>query len=100
MDLLFHHGAIFATFGHQLRVRSRLADAAMFDDDDHVGARNGAQAMSDDKTRSSAHETAKTLLNESLTVGIEIAGGFVEDQHLGIGQDRAGDRQPLPLTAA
>jgi hypothetical protein len=72
----------------------------MFDDDDPVGARYGAQAMSDDKASSSAHEKAKTLLNEPLAVGVEITGGFVEDKYLGIGQDCAGDRQPLPLAAA
>src|SRR5205814_7240768 len=56
--------------------------------------------MSDDEARSSGHEMAKTFLDESLTVSIEIARGFVENEHLGIGQDGAGDRQSLPLTAA
>src|SRR5882724_7361845 len=55
--------------------------------------------MSDHETRSSAHELAKTLLNESLTFGVKIAGGFVEDQQFRVRQDRAGDRQPLPLAA-
>src|SRR4051812_6971662 len=73
---------------------------AMFDDDDQVGARNGAEAMSDDKTGSSAHEKAKTLLNEPLAIGIEITSGFVEDEYLWIGQDCAGNCQPLPLAAA
>src|SRR6476660_2639936 len=99
MNLLFHHGPILATFRHELRVSPYLADVAMFDDDDAVGARYGAEPMSDDKAGSSAHEKAKTLLNEPLAVGIEITGGFVEDKYLGIGQDCAGDRQSLPLAA-
>jgi hypothetical protein len=56
-------------------ISPRLADAAVFNDDDYIGMRNRAEVMRDDETRSSAHELAKTLLNESFTFGIKIAGG-------------------------
>src|SRR4051812_26367503 len=99
MNLLFDHRAIFAHFAHKLPVSSHLDDPPVFNNDDHVGARNRAQPVSDNETRSSGHEMAKTFLDQSFTVSIEIAGGFVEDKHLGIGQHGAGDRQSLPLTA-
>ena len=41
----------------------------------------------------------KRTLNEPLALGVEIACRFVEDQDSRIGEDRAGDRQSLTLTA-
>src|SRR4051812_27742522 len=72
----------------------------MFDDHNQVGTGNGAQTMSDDKTRSPSHENAETLLDQPLALSIKVTGGFVENQHLGVGQDRAGDREPLALAPA
>ena len=77
-----------------------LDDAAVFDDDNHVGAGDRAQPVGDDEARSSAHQMAEALLNQPLAFRVEIAGGLVENQQLGVGQDRPGDRQSLPLAAA
>src|SRR4029450_2634344 len=38
-------------------------------------------------------------LDQTLVLGIEIAGGFIEDQNPGVGQQRARDGQALTLTA-
>ena len=80
VDLLFDHIAILATFGHELSVSTRLADATMFDNDDQVGVGDGAEPMRDDKAGTAAHELGQALLNEPLAVGIEVAGRFVQDQ--------------------
>ena len=39
-------------------------------------------------------------LDQSFAFGVEIAGGFVENQNPRIGQHGAGDGQPLSLAAA
>src|SRR5689334_6489206 len=56
--------------------------------------------MSDDKTRSATHQTAKALLNEPFTVRVEVTRRLVENEDLGVGQDSSSDRQPLALPAA
>ena len=40
------------------------------------------------------------LLNMNLGAGVDAAGGLIEDQDARISQDRAGDRQQLPLPLA
>ena len=37
--------------------------------------------------------------NELLALDVDLAGGFVEEQDFGIAEDRAGERNALPLTA-
>ena len=38
-------------------------------------------------------------LDQLLALGVEVAGGLVEDEDLRRCEDRAGDRQPLALAA-
>src|SRR5262249_14269153 len=44
-------------------------------------------------------EPAEICCDDCLALGAERAGGLVEDQELGIHQQRTGDRDPLPLPA-
>ncbi len=41
----------------------------------------------------------QALLDEALTLAVEAAGRLVEDQDPWVGEQGAGDRDPLPLTA-
>src|SRR6266566_6922894 len=80
-------------------MRSRLADSAIFNDDDQVGAGDGAQAMCDYETGSATHEIRKALLNQSFAIGVKIAGGFVKNQQFRVSKDCTGDGQSLSLPA-
>ena len=42
----------------------------------------------------------QALLDQPLALGVEVAGGLVEDEDPRVGQDGPGDGQPLPLAAA
>ena len=42
---------------------------------------------------------AERVLDQPLALGVQVAGGLVEDQHRGVLEDRARDRHPLALAA-
>ena len=100
VDLLFDHCSILATLGHELGVSTSLADATVFDDDDQVGVGDRAQPVCDHKAGAALHQLREALLNESFAVGVEVAGGLIQDQQFRVGQDGACNRQSLSLTAA
>jgi len=81
-------------------MRAELADAAVFDHDDHIGRRDRAQPVGDDKTGAAANEPAERFLDQPFAVGIQVARRLIQDQDSRIGEYRAGDRQPLALAAA
>src|SRR5687767_14300412 len=81
-------------------MRARLDDAALFEDDDLVRTHDGAEPMRDDERSSPAHQTFEALMDQTLALAVEVAGGFVENEDPGIGQERPGNCQPLPLPAA
>ena len=80
--------------------------AALLDDlpvvDHHhvVRVADGAQAMGNDEAGASLHQAQQRLLDAHLGAGIHAAGGFVQDEDGGIGQDGAGDREQLALSLA
>ncbi len=67
--------------------------------EDRVGAAHGGQAVGDDERRAVAHQRRQRVLHELLGFGVERRGRLVEDQDRRVAQQRAGDRQPLPLPA-
>ena len=62
-----------------------------------VAVADGAQAVGDDQARASP--TAEVVVDDRLGLGVERAGGLVEHQQARVADQRAGDLQPLPLTA-
>ena len=93
------HVVVGAAGGHELVVRAALDDAAVFHQQDQVGAADGGEAVGDDERGAAGQERGHRGLDELLAFGVEVAGGFVEDEDLRRGQDRAGDGQPLLLAA-
>src|SRR4051812_9953415 len=71
----------------------------MLDDDDQVGMSDRAEAVRDDECRSAFEQLGEGLLDQLLALGVEAAGGFVEDEDLWVGEDRAGDAETLALAA-
>ena len=47
----------------------------------------------------SLQQVGQRRLDELLALGVEVAGGLVEDEDLRVGEDRAGDAEALPLPA-
>jgi hypothetical protein len=55
--------------------------------------------VGDDEAGAALHEPLEGRLHEGLALGVEGAGGLVEDEDAGVLEDRAGDREALPLPA-
>jgi hypothetical protein len=58
-----------------------------------------AEAMGDDETGAAGHQRSEGLLDEPLVFRVELAGGFVENQDVRIGEHGAGDGDALALPA-
>src|SRR5262249_22553114 len=78
---------------------STLNDAPFFHQQNQVRAAYGREAMSDDEGGSPGEQRGHRRLNELLALGVEVAGGFVENEDLGSGQDRSRNGQSLLLAA-
>src|SRR5262245_52144255 len=55
--------------------------------------------MGDDERRTTLKELRERRLDELLAFGVEVARGFIKNEDLRVGQDRAGDGKPLSLAA-
>src|SRR5688572_18449049 len=83
----------------QLVVLALTDDSPAVHDNDGVGGQDRAEAMSDDERCAFVHQALDGLLDQVLALGVDLAGGFVEDEDRRLLEDRAGDVQPLPLSA-
>src|SRR4051794_30095990 len=88
---------VFAAGGHELIMRAALNNVAVFEDEDLIGAPNGAEAMGNDEARAAGEELGQRPLNTQLGQRIDAAGGFVEDQNPRIGQHGPREADELPL---
>ena len=76
-----------------------LDDAAVFENQDHVGLPDGREPVGDDEGRPPLHELGEALLDRGLVLAVEGGGRLVQDQDARVGQDRPRDRDALPLAA-
>ncbi len=83
----------------QLVVRAHLDHAAALQHDQPVRLAQRAQPMGDGDRRAPLDQVVQRLLDLALRLGIDRAGGLVQDQDPRVDQQRAGDRDPLPLAA-
>ena len=74
-------------------------DAPVVEHDDLVGERDRRQPVGDDDRRPVAHDLAQPGADLRLGRGVDGRGRVVEDEDARIDQERAGDRDPLPLPA-
>jgi hypothetical protein len=84
----------------QLLMIALLDDLAVVDDQHPVGVADGAQAVGDDKAGAAFHQAQQRLLDAGLGAGVDAAGGLVQDQDGGLGQDGARNGQQLALALA
>jgi hypothetical protein len=83
-------------------VGAELGDAAAVEHRDPVGAAHAREAMGDDDRGHPARELQEAVVEGGLGANVELGGGLVEHQQPGArvdGVQRAGERDPLPLTA-
>ena len=99
LRLAQHHLVVHASGRHQLVVRAALDDAAVLHQQNQIRAAHGRETMRDHEGRPPGQKFGHRRLNQLFALGIEVARRLVEDQDLRVCEDRAGDGQPLLLTA-
>ena len=75
--------------GQQLVVAPLFHDAAVLDHNDLIGLHDRAQPMGHREHRARTLKGGQCLLDAVLTVAVERAGGFIEDQQLRVAQQGA-----------
>ena len=75
-----------------------LPDLALVHDDDPVGILDGGKPVGHDQGGAALHELAQRILNEGLRLGVDVGGGFVQNQHGGLEGQRPCKGQQLPLS--
>ena len=93
LNLLFDHLSIATTAGHQLLMSSGLNDLTVIHHDNQISAGDGAESMSDHKAGPSFDQLLQAGLNQPFTVGVQIAGGFIQNQQARISEDGASNGQ-------
>ena len=83
----------------ELAMRAAFDNSSAFDDQNLIGATDGGEPVSDHEGRSPLHQLVQSGLNHGLGLGVEGTGGLVENQDAGLCQQRASDRETLPLAA-
>src|SRR5207249_59381 len=74
--------AVQAVRGQQVAVRAALDDPPLRQHDDEVGVLHGREAVRDDEHRAVRHEPLDRLLHQPLGLGVERAGGLIENEDL------------------
>src|SRR5205085_4482417 len=98
-ELQFVEPSVRAAEGEQFGVAACLDDAPALYDDDEVCAPDGRESVRDDNARAPARQVRERLLHEALRLCVERRRSLVEDEHGGVGQDRARDGESLALAA-
>ena len=98
-ELHLDHAAVDAAGGHELVMGAALADPAVGQDQDLVGMGDRAQAVGDDEARPALHQVAEARLDQPFALGVEVAGGLVEDEDPRVGIQGPGDGEALALAA-
>ena len=80
-------------------MRADRRDAAIVDHDDAGSDFQRIQAVGDDESRAVLHELAKSLMDQRFTFDVGLAGEFVQNQDLGIPENRPRQREALFLAA-
>ena len=77
-----------------------FADAALVEHHDLVGAADGGKPVGDHDDGAMFHQVGQRLLYQHFALGVQMAGGFVENQDGRVLEQRAGDGDALALSAA
>ena len=94
---------------HQLRVRAvrrqqrgvvaALHQPTLVEHQNLVAGHHARKPVRHDQRRAPRHQALQRLLNRRLVFGVHAGQRLIEDQNRRVAQQRAGDRDPLPLAA-
>ena len=73
-------------------------DLAVGEDDDVIRMLDGGQTVCHDEHGANVLDLFQAVLDQQLGFGIDVGGGFVQDDHRGLMDDGAGEGEQLPLT--
>ena len=76
-----------------------LNDASALEHHDPIGIPYGAEAMRNDEGGSPLHEMIERFLDEMLALGIQGAGGLIEDEESGVLEQGSSNGNALLLSA-
>ena len=79
--------------------RSRLCDAALFQDNNLIDVCNRPHTVRNNQYSFPLQQHGQCLLNQVLILRIHGSCGFVQNNYRRILQDRPGDRDTLPLAS-
>ena len=78
-------------------MRSPFDDATLIEDQNLIGAADGAQPMRHDKTRARGEQAVERVLQPAFGDGVDGTGGLVENENARVGEERAGKADQLTL---
>src|SRR5215471_17814807 len=93
------HRGVKAIFGHELGVAALFEHGALVEKEDVVGAPQERRPVRGDDRRPSLHQEIDRLADDLFRLGLYRRGRLVEQEDLGIGEERAGDAHALALAA-
>ena len=85
--------------GHELDVRAVGDDPAAFDEHDAVGEADRRQPVRDHERGAAGQQRPERVVDVLLDLHVDRAGRVVEDEDRRVGQQGAGDRDPLALAS-
>ena len=89
-----------ARAGRKLRRPADLDHAPGLHDHDEVGGRHETEPVRHDHDGPQPRQTRHRIADDRLALGVEVRRRLVEDDQPGVGQEGAGDGDPLALPAA
>src|SRR5690554_415104 len=91
------HAGEAAIARDELDRRAVLDDAAVLHDEHPVSDLDGREPVGDDDGRAVGEERLQTALHKAFARDVERRRRLIEDEHGGVGEERPGERQQLPL---
>jgi hypothetical protein len=85
--------------GEELLMGATLDDAPLVDHDDQIRLADRRQPVRDDQAGAIGQQRFERGLDQLLVVTVERARRLVEDEDARVLEERARDREPLPLAA-
>ena len=97
--LLAHQLSVHTVGRDQLRVSAHLGDAARIQHENPVGSDDARKPVRDYQRRPVLHQTVQRGLDDGFVLRVHARKRLVQQQDRRVLEQRASNRQPLPLTA-
>ena len=98
-ELQFGQAGVETARGKQLGVGALLHHAAVIHDDNAVSTQDRGQTVSDDQGGAGLHGFIQGGLDKAFVLGVQGAGGLVQQKDRRVAHQGAGDGETLSLAA-